>query len=461
MTDASAKKPREVGLNEAIAIALKLQKEGDLDGAEKIYRRILEELPGHVDAMHYLGLIAFESGDLPAAERIIGYALAAAPDHADAHSNMGLVLRAQERMAESIAEFDRAIELKPGHANAYSNRGMVLRALERLDEAEQSYLKAIEVNPEHAEAHHNLGTLLAARGRVKEAVYHFSVATTLDPGHRQVWRSLAYAYSRIGDRKNAIRVAREWVEKNPGDAVAEHTLASVSGEHVPPRASDAYVERIFDEFAASFDSRLGSLGYRAPELVVKLLELQRGPADGNAEVLDAGCGTGLCAPFLKPYARHLVGVDLSANMLERAAQRGGYDELVKAELTEYLTQHAGRFDIIVSADTLCYFGDLERVLAAAAGALRIGGSLSFTLEESHGDGGGGFALHAHGRYSHARAYVEGILGRCGLEVHVEEAQLRMEGGEPVVGLVIGGNKHVSADVAAADAGRGFVRPGCG
>jgi predicted TPR repeat methyltransferase len=462
MNQSTDKKPREVGLNEAIAIALKLQKEGDLDGAEKIYRRILEHLPGHVDATHYLGLIAFESGDLPAAERIIGYALAAAPEHADAHSNLGLVLRAQDRLAESEAAFRRAIALKPTHSNAYSNLGMVLRALDRLDEAEASYLKAIEVNPEHAEAHHNLGTLLAARGRVKEAVYHFSVATTLDPGHRQVWRSLAYAYTRIGDRKNAIRVAREWLDKNPGDPVAEHTLASVSGEGVPARAGDAYVERIFDEFAASFDSRLGSLGYRAPDLVVKLLETLRGPADRQADVLDAGCGTGLCAPFLAPYARRLVGVDLSANMLERAEQRGTYTELVKAELTEYLEQQPGRFDIIVSADTLCYFGDLDRVLRAAAAALRPGGSLSFTVERSAEPGGQGYTLHAHGRYSHTADYVAASVAGAGLEVRIETAELRMEGGEPVVGLVVGGSKCASVGVAAGAVTRaGDTRPGCG
>ena len=53
-------------------------------------------------------------------------------------------------------------------------------------------------------------------------------------------------------------------------------------------------------------------------------------------MLDAGCGTGLCGPLIAPYARRLVGVDLSERMLAQARARDVYDELVKGELTAYL-----------------------------------------------------------------------------------------------------------------------------
>ncbi|MBS0394489.1 MAG: tetratricopeptide repeat protein [Proteobacteria bacterium] len=442
MAAGSTAEPRRVGPDEAIAIGLTLHKEGHLEAAEAIYRKVLDAVPGHVDAMHYLALVALESGDPPAAERIIGYVLEAAPAHADAHANLGLVYNALGRLPEAEAAFRRAIELDPKQANAYSNLGIVLRALGRPEEAEATYRRAIEVNPQHAEAHHNLGTLLSAGGRIKEAVHHYCVATTLDPAHRQVWRSLAYAYATIGDRDNAVRVVREWLERHPGDPVAEHTLAATSGEGVPARAADAYVERIFDDFAATFDLRLASLGYRAPQLCAALLGELRA-ADGGAEVLDAGCGTGLCAPLLAPYARRLTGVDLSANMLDKARQRGGYDELVRAELGAYLAAQPGRFDVIVSADTLCYFGDLGPVLAAAAGALAPGGVLVFTVEGAPPEVEG-YRLDPHGRYCHARPYLEAALAAAGLVARIEPAQLRMEGGEPVAGLVVAARRAGAA-----------------
>ena len=62
----------------------------------------------------------------------------------------------------------------------------------------------------------------------------------------------------------------------------------------------------------------------------------------SLDVLDAGCGTGLCGPLVAPYARRLSGVDLSAGMLARAKEKNVYDALVQGELTEYLRGQHGR-----------------------------------------------------------------------------------------------------------------------
>ena len=69
-------------------------------------------------------------------------------------------------------------------------------------------------------------------------------------------------------------------------------------------------------------------------------------------------------------------------MLARAKEKNVYDALVQDELTEYLRNSREAFDLIVSADTLVYFGALEDIITAAAGALRPGGLLVFTLEHA-------------------------------------------------------------------------------
>jgi predicted TPR repeat methyltransferase len=50
----------------------------------------------------------------------------------------------------------------------------------------------------------------------------------------------------------------------------------------------------------------------------------------------------------------------------------------------------------------------------------------------------------HGRYSHARAYVERVLTAAGLQPWIVPAELRMESGSPVAGLVVRGTKPVTA-----------------
>jgi predicted TPR repeat methyltransferase len=159
------------------------------------------------------------------------------------------------------------------------------------------------------------------------------------------------------------------------------------------------------------------------------------------DVLDAGCGTGLCGPLLVSYARRLVGVDLSERMLARARARNIYDELVKRELTAYLRESPATFDVIVSADTLVYFGPLEEVVAASADALRPGGRLVFTVEELSGaSSDAGYAIRSHGRYGHTRQYLERVLSGANLRPQIVPAELRLEAGEPVQGLVVRAEK---------------------
>jgi predicted TPR repeat methyltransferase len=217
-------------------------------------------------------------------------------------------------------------------------------------------------------------------------------------------------------------------------------LAACSGRDVPERASNGFVQISFDTFAASFESKLTKLSYRAPALVGAMLDDAGLPAAQDLDVLDMGCGTGLCGPLIRPYARRLTGVDLSPGMLAQAREKQLYDELVHIELTEYLRNHADSFDVIVSADTLVYFGALENVIAVASGALRSGGLLIFTLEHGVSTSAPDYHLETHGRYTHARPYVERLLEMNGLTPEIGQAELRMESGVPVAGLVVRARK---------------------
>ena len=234
------------------------------------------------------------------------------------------------------SRIERAIALDPDHANAHNNLGVVLRAKGEAVEAEAAYRAAIRIDPEHSDAYHNLGVLLNGQKRSHEAAVCFSKVITLRPKDPEARRLLALAHCTLGEVDKAVGVFEEWLDEEPDSPIARHMLAACSGRDVPPRASDAFVEETFDSFAASFDSKLAQLSYRAPALVAQMLAESDVEASKSLDVLDAGCGTGLCGPLVAPYARRLVGVDLSAPMLAQARAREVYDELVKGELTAYL-----------------------------------------------------------------------------------------------------------------------------
>jgi predicted TPR repeat methyltransferase len=124
-------------------------------------------------------------------------------------------------------------------------------------------------------------------------------------------------------------------------------------------------------------------------------------------------------------------------MLEQAKAKAIYDDLLQGELTQFLKGRAAAFDLIVSADTLVYFGDLEEVAAAARAALRPDGLFVFTLEELVADDEAlAMRLEPHGRYVHAQHYARRVLEAAHFSTAFVRAELRMESGSPVPGLVI-------------------------
>jgi predicted TPR repeat methyltransferase len=445
---AAADERREMSLREALDLAISLHRQGKLGAALQLYDQILARFPDDAEALHFSGLLAHQQGRSADAVDLIHRSLREEPDQPDPLSNLGLALKGLGRLDEAEAAYRRALALAPDHGNAWNNLAAVLRAQDRLDAAEEAYREAIRHRPDHGEAHHNLGLLLFAAGRRHEAVLCFCRSLTLsasDDLTSEKRRVLAYAYTAIGERKKAAAIYEDWFRDEPHNPVARHLLAALSGEAPPERAADECVELMFDSFAGTFDTKLADLGYRAPELVAAVLADAMGEPAGDLDILDAGCGTGLCGPLLRPYARRLHGVDLSVGMLKKAAERPAvYDALAKAELTDFLRRHAGEYDVVVSADTLCYFGPLEEVSAAAAGALRPGGLFIFTVEDGAAlNGEGTYWLEPHGRYSHAERYVAAALADAGFAVEIVPAELRLELGAPVRGLVAKGVRQRS------------------
>jgi predicted TPR repeat methyltransferase len=330
--------------------------------------------------------------------------------------------------------------IDPGHANAHSNLGVLLRAAGRPEDAEAAYRTAIRLCPDHVDAYTNLGILLNGENRAKEASECFCKAITLRPRHPDARRLLALAHCMIGEVDEAVKILEEWLQEDPGDPIAEHMLAASTGRNVPSRASNAFVEKTFDAFAASFEAKLESLSYHAPDLVAAAPADTGLVADGRFEILDIGCGTGLCGPLLRPYASRLIGIDLSAGMLALAEDKNIYTDLQQCELTEFLRARHEEFDVMVSADTLVYFGDLREFCEAAAGALRRPGLLVFTLEHAVGQDNIDYRLELHGRYSHSLEYVKRVLAQSGLTAEAEFAELRNEAGVPVAGLVVRATK---------------------
>jgi predicted O-methyltransferase YrrM len=100
---------------------IQLQKNNQLDEAEQIYRSILNDYPNHPDALHLLGVIAYQVGEYSVAEDLISKAIAANYQVADYHNNLGEVYRATNRSDQAGEQYQMALDIDPGHTNARNN----------------------------------------------------------------------------------------------------------------------------------------------------------------------------------------------------------------------------------------------------------------------------------------------------------------------------------------------------
>ena len=415
--------------------ALLHHRRGELDAAQAIYAELLRIDPRRADALNFMGVLLVQRGEHEPALALLKKASMIAPREPGVWNNLGNALLALDRLSEAEKALRRSLALSAS-AEALANIARIHWRRQEWARSEASARRAIALAPQSGEAWHYLSLALLGLQRPEEAFEAAVQAELLMPAHAHRRETYGRALWAAGQHAQAVAFYRDWLDKEPGNPYAQHHLAAVLGE-TPERASDAYVEKVFDQFAASFDTQLATLKYRAPELVAEALAAALPAPSAQLDIADLGCGTGLCGPLVKPWARTLVGCDLSGGMLERAAPRGVYDELVKAELVRFLVERPGAFDVLLSADTLIYFGELAPMLAAAHGALRPGGTLAFTLEALDEGSGADFRLTESGRYAHAQPGLRARLAGAGFaEPAIAAITPRMESARAVAGWLV-------------------------
>jgi len=446
---------------------MKLIREGRLTDA----RRALEAMgePRDADVLGMLGMVCGMAGDLQAAEPALKRAVSLRPSDPALRNNFGCVLRALGKKADAEAQFRESVRLDPRDLGARANLGCALIDSGNLHEAERVLRNVLATVPEHPEALNNLGTALRGIGKIAEATACYEKAVRLRPNYPDALANLGMSRlfdNRSQEAERCLRAALQWApghvqalyylgfllhQRNarseaescfrnllaidPTHANAAYFLSVIGVSEAPPQSPSAYVKELFDGYAESFEEHLvGALKYSAPGVMSRLVRTQLGASQGSLDILDLGCGTGLCARQFTDLAATITGVDLSARMLDKVRPMGIYDRLIQDDVVSFLTGQQNTFDLILAGDLFIYIGDLAEVIPACARALRDGAIMCFSTEKS--DDHRPYTLRTSGRYAQRSDYIIALARESGLSLRAsEQLVLREEYGAGITGEV--------------------------
>jgi tetratricopeptide (TPR) repeat protein len=246
---------------ECLGNAIALHQAGRLQEAEVIYQSILQQQPDNPDALHLLGVIAFQVGKNDIAATLIAQAVAIKPDFAEAHNNLGnalirlgkydqalkcyqLTLKLKPNYPEvhasignyykiknqhdvAISHYEKALSLNPEYAEAHNNLGITLEETNCRKEAIEHYTKALSLNPNYAEAHNNLGNSLRGNEKFKDAIEHFEKALNINSNYIEAYLNLGDVFKIIGQYDDAIAHFTKALCLNPNYAEAYNNLGAV------------------------------------------------------------------------------------------------------------------------------------------------------------------------------------------------------------------------------------------
>lgn len=378
--------------------------------------------------VHYL------KGNYVSMERCCREAVKHRPNDVNGLFNLGCALVANNNARDAENHFRLVIKMNPRHSIAHDNLGQLYEQKGFFDDARKCYENAIHGDNPRSIHYRHLGLAYLKAKNPTAAEKYFLQGMAMDDTDAKSHVELGRAQCELGKISEATESFNRALHINPELNYARFWLSAINDQATTDTAKHRFVSRLFDGHAEDFDKILvDDLGYRIPWLVADELRSAI-RTDTALDILDIGCGTGLCAESLRSITNTIVGIDLSRNMLAKAEKRGAYKELLHGDIVEVMNKLDDKYDLVVAADVFIYVGNLSKAFQSCNSTLREAGLFAFSVELSdHQDG---YMLRATGRYAHSVNYINSLATDNNFDILTEKnVLLRMDAGSEIRGMM--------------------------
>jgi predicted O-linked N-acetylglucosamine transferase (SPINDLY family) len=188
---------------------------GQLDTAERNFKKFLRSEPKHFGALNLYAALLLQQERFAEAEPLLRKSITINAQSDKTFYNFGLALKSLNKPHEALDAFTKAISIQPDIAESWNNLGTVYNDLRRYDDAIASFDRAIRLSERYADAFYNKGKSLSALGENDAALNAFDHALRIKPNSWKAWFAIGNVHSDQSSHERAIEAYEFALRLNP------------------------------------------------------------------------------------------------------------------------------------------------------------------------------------------------------------------------------------------------------
>ena len=138
--------------------------------AEDAFKKVLIEDENNIDALRFMGILAFKSGNHDIAEAMLTKALKLDPTYSLVWANLAQVFSVTGQLDKAKKSFKNILNMEPKNGLIWAEYGTVLTKLANYQEGKDAYLKALEFKPNSPRVHLSLGHVYKTMGKIDKSI---------------------------------------------------------------------------------------------------------------------------------------------------------------------------------------------------------------------------------------------------------------------------------------------------
>ncbi|QOD38711.1 methyltransferase [Candidatus Wolbachia massiliensis] len=262
------------------------------------------------------------------------------------------------------------------------------------------------------------------KGNISDAKLRFWLISIFHSNLPIVWYNIGRCHFAVGNTNKAYTYLTKTLKLDSNYEEASYYIKKMTNPVPITKLPKNLIKQYFDYTGEYFvEHWLIAKQYRGHEFVHMVITKIFNDSASGLNILDLGCGTGICGHFLKMHniGNRITGIDISNRMLNIARGcfikgKPVYNELIHMEMTEFLKQEKEYlYDVIIFAEVLHYLYDLQTELELAKKSTSKKGVIVCLIRRKEGEGVD--FVNKGDYFRHSESYIKHVAKKINMQIN--------------------------------------------